>query len=374
MMKNKKIITSLVITFMIFCGINNVKAGNIANCYYKIYSKYLTVSFDQSTGELKYGSPYLSDTISDAKSGDESTWNLTHSDELKKQFKTLFKGSNGNYICSQSNELKASVDSSNQTINLMQGKEQLKLDQKNSTYKKSSADTTKKCKCILTNQKKEITFNFNESFSTFSASLPQGNTGTLEVMPDENTFKNNFKTAYNDVSKNCESLCKKVYGTYFHDENRYKISFNKSDVESDQQYNKVTTGKVKSTTDTKYKNFYDVSTKYYKCGNLERIPKGLPKFTNVIYKLVKVIVPIILIVMGMVDFLKAVLASDEQQMDTNPKNFMRRIGVAVLIYFVMTSVQLLVKVIGGNNQKSISSCFNCFINSEKKCETYDYKF
>ena len=41
MMKNKKIITSLVITFMLFCGINNVKAGDIANCYYKIYSKYL---------------------------------------------------------------------------------------------------------------------------------------------------------------------------------------------------------------------------------------------------------------------------------------------------------------------------------------------
>ena len=75
-----------------------VKADNIANCYYKIYSKYLTVSFDQSTGELKYGSPYLSDTISDAKSGDESTWNLTHSDELKKQFKTLFKGSNELYM------------------------------------------------------------------------------------------------------------------------------------------------------------------------------------------------------------------------------------------------------------------------------------
>ena len=61
-------------------------------------------------------------------------------------------------------------------------------------------------------------------------------------------------------------------------------------------------------------------------------------------------------------------------MDTNPKNFMRRIGVAVLIYFVMTSVQLLVKVVGGNNQKSISSCFNCFINNENKCQTYDYEF
>ena len=123
-----------------------------------------------------------------------------------------------------------------------------------------------------------------------------------------------------------------------------------------------------------YENFYDADTKYYKCGKLERKPKGLPKFTNVIYKLVKVIVPIILVVRGMVDFLKAVVASDEKQMDTNPKNFMRRIGVAVLIYFVMTSVQLLVKVVGGNNQKSISSCFNCFINSEKKCQTYDYEF
>lgn len=63
-----------------------------------------------------------------------------------------------------------------------------------------------------------------------------------------------------------------------------------------------------------YENFYDADTKYYKCGKLERIPKGLPKFTNVIYKLVKVIVPIILVVMGMVDFLKAVVASDEKQM------------------------------------------------------------
>ena len=49
MMKNKKNNHELVITFMLFCGINNVKAGDIANCYYKIYSKYLTVSFDQST-------------------------------------------------------------------------------------------------------------------------------------------------------------------------------------------------------------------------------------------------------------------------------------------------------------------------------------
>jgi len=174
---------------------------------------------------------------------------------------------------------------------------------------------------------------------------------------DSDTEYKNFKNTYAEWEKFHEKKLKKLKDQAGKDVKSF-----------------INGGKVTNKDDTNYKNFYDVSTKYYKCGNLEKIPKGLPKFTNVIYKLVKVIVPIILIVMGMIDFLKAVLASDEKQMDTNPKNFMRRIGVAVLIYFVMTSVQLLVKVIGGNNQKSISSCFNCFINSEKKCETYDYKF
>lgn len=124
-----------------------------------------------------------------------------------------------------------------------------------------------------------------------------------------------------------------------------------------------------------YKSFYDEEDNtYYKCGDLTRIPKGVPKFTNLLYKLVKVIVPIILVVMGTSDFLRAVSANDEKSMDETPKRFARRIGAAVLIYFVMTMVQLVIKVIDTDNKSSVLSCAKCFVSSENKCETYNYSF
>ncbi len=124
-----------------------------------------------------------------------------------------------------------------------------------------------------------------------------------------------------------------------------------------------------------YKSFYDEEDNtYYKCGDLTRIPKGVPKFTNLLYRLIKVIVPIILVVMGTSDFLRAVSANDEKSMDETPKKFARRIGAAVLIYFVMTMVQLIIKVIDTDNKSSVLSCAKCFVSSEKKCETYNYSF
>lgn len=125
----------------------------------------------------------------------------------------------------------------------------------------------------------------------------------------------------------------------------------------------------------KYKSFYDEEDNtYYKCGDLTRISKGVPKFTNLLYRLIKVIVPIILVVMGTSDFLRAVSANDEKSMDETPKRFARRIGAAVLIYFVMTMVQLVIKVIDTDNKSSVLSCAKCFISSEEKCETYNYSF
>lgn len=146
-----------------------------------------------------------------------------------------------------------------------------------------------------------------------------------------------------------------------------------SDLNGEIKANKKSTNKLVQ--ESKYKNFYDEKDKsYYKCGNLTRIPKGVPKFTNLLYKLVKVIVPIILVVMGTSDFLRAVSANDEKSMDETPKRFARRIGAAVLIYFVMTMVQLVIKVIDTDNKSSVLSCAKCFISSEKKCETYNYSF
>lgn len=167
------------------------------------------------------------------------------------------------------------------------------------------------------------------------------------------------------------------YEVYASDDVEYlrEKSFDKKTVVNLEKYNNGNNSNGNNSNNNKYKNFYDEKDKsYYKCGNLTRIPKGVPKFTNLLYRLIKVIVPIILVVMGTSDFLRAVSANDEKSMDETPKRFARRIGAAVLIYFVMTMVQLVIKVIDTDNKSSVLSCAKCFVSSEKKCETYNYSF
>lgn len=178
-------------------------------------------------------------------------------------------------------------------------------------------------------------------------------------LSESDTEYQNFKSTYERLKTFCEQQDKKLKKQSDEDIKNFISGGNNSD----------------QIDDTTYKNFYDEKDKsYYKCGNLTRIPKGVPKFTNLLYKLVKVIVPIILVVMGTSDFLRAVSANDEKSMDETPKRFARRIGAAVLIYFVMTMVQLVIKVIDTDNKSSVLSCAKCFISSEKKCETYNYSF
>lgn len=178
-------------------------------------------------------------------------------------------------------------------------------------------------------------------------------------LSESDTEYQNFKSTYERLKTFCEQQNKKLKKQSDEDIKNFISGGNNSD----------------QIDDTTYKNFYDEKDKsYYKCGNLTRIPKGVPKFTNLLYKLVKVIVPIILVVMGTSDFLRAVSANDEKSMDETPKRFARRIGAAVLIYFVMTMVQLVIKVIDTDNKSSVLSCAKCFISSEKKCKAYDYTF
>ena len=58
-------------------------------------------------------------------------------------------------------------------------------------------------------------------------------------------------------------------------------------------------------------------------------------------KIVKLIVPILLIVFGIIDFTKAMFASDEEKMKKAQKDFATRIVIAIIFFFVPTIVDLI---------------------------------
>lgn len=107
---------------------------------------------------------------------------------------------------------------------------------------------------------------------------------------------------------------------------------------------------------------------YVKCGGAE-FPYGAVVIVQNVVNLIKIAIPILLIVLGMLDFLKAVIANDEKQMAEKKNHFIKRIIAGVAIFFVVAIVQFVFgHVVQGNEGKDALSCVACFIGSEDDCK------
>ena len=101
-----------------------------------------------------------------------------------------------------------------------------------------------------------------------------------------------------------------------------------------------------------------------KCGNAQ-IPAPIPPIIRTIVNIIKIATPIVLIIMGMLDMLKAVTASDENKLKDAQNKFIKRLIPAVLVFLVISIVQFLVSIVDDNN--SAVNCISCLIGNSKSC-------
>ena len=103
------------------------------------------------------------------------------------------------------------------------------------------------------------------------------------------------------------------------------------------------------------------------CGNVD-IPITIVKLVHTIYTIIKVAVPLLLILMGMLDLGKAVISQKEDDIKKQQGLFVKRLIAAALVFFVFAIVQLLVNVVG---EKGIMNCADCMVNGydKKTCVT-----
>ncbi len=102
----------------------------------------------------------------------------------------------------------------------------------------------------------------------------------------------------------------------------------------------------------------------YRCGNLGFEFSGtFPYLVSTAILIIKIVVPILLIIFGMLDLGKAVVASKEDEIKKGQQTFIKRVISAVIVFFVIQIVQLLVSFIS-NRDQNISRCFNCFVNGK----------
>lgn len=76
-----------------------------------------------------------------------------------------------------------------------------------------------------------------------------------------------------------------------------------------------------------------------------------------LYKPIKYITPILLLVLTSIDFAKVVFSGTKEGMDKAKKNFMKRAIAALIIFFAPDIINMIVEVI---SQKDISACIGRF--------------
>ena len=91
---------------------------------------------------------------------------------------------------------------------------------------------------------------------------------------------------------------------------------------------------------------------------------------------VKIVIPIILIILGMLDLGKAVVSSDDKAIQKSAKSFLMRVIAAIAVFLIPTVVGLVFKMVGNwtDAQAQYDVCRIC-ITSPSKCDisgTVDY--
>ncbi len=105
-------------------------------------------------------------------------------------------------------------------------------------------------------------------------------------------------------------------------------------------------------------------TAEYTCGGF-KFGGLLPYIVSTVVTLIQIGIPIILIIYGMLDLGKAVMAQKEDEIKKGQQTFIKRIIAAVIVFFVIVIVKLVVSIVApedGNDD--ISSCIDCFVNGE----------
>lgn len=93
------------------------------------------------------------------------------------------------------------------------------------------------------------------------------------------------------------------------------------------------------------------------------------KIIGYVVLIIKIVIPLLLIVMGMVDLGKAVVSSDEKAIKSATGSLIRRFVAAIAIFFIPTIVSAIFSIIGLiNTEGDYKICVDCVTNVDA-CKT-----
>lgn len=111
---------------------------------------------------------------------------------------------------------------------------------------------------------------------------------------------------------------------------------------------------------------------YVSCGGIiTKMNSFIPELTSLIITIIKIAVPIILVILGMIDLFKAMMAQKEDEIKKAQGLFVKRLVAGVLVFLVFVIVELIFNLLGdavGSDKDNIWKCAECFISGPEKCD------
>lgn len=89
-------------------------------------------------------------------------------------------------------------------------------------------------------------------------------------------------------------------------------------------------------------------------GSSVTFPGQLVGILRLAINLIKIVVPILLIIWGMLDLGKAVMAQKEDEIKKGQQTFIKRLVAAAIVFFVVVVVELVISLVAGD--EGVMSC------------------
>lgn len=93
----------------------------------------------------------------------------------------------------------------------------------------------------------------------------------------------------------------------------------------------------------------------------------IPTLVSTIVNLIKIGVPVLLIVFGMLDLGKAVMAQKEDEIKKGQQTFIKRLIAAAIVFFVVFVVQIVVNLLAPAEKDNIWGCVDCLVSGPSHC-------
>lgn len=106
----------------------------------------------------------------------------------------------------------------------------------------------------------------------------------------------------------------------------------------------------------------------FNCGTTTEIPVKIADIVRMIVLIIEIATPVILVVVGSIDLIKAMTAGKDDEMSKAQGLFVKRLITGVLVFFVVAGVKLVLSLV--SDDTNVITCIDYFVNGVPSGEKY----